>query len=111
MLQDIGGGNGNRIQALIEARCAWCGPVPLARPALEAHVGRGGDALLEFACPVCRRSNLRPLSGRDVAALRWFGVAGGDGPAPFELLEEHAGPPITWDDLIDFHQAMERHAA
>jgi hypothetical protein len=29
------------------------------------------------------------------------------GRVPFELLEAHTGPPLSWDDLLDFKPALE----
>jgi hypothetical protein len=67
--------------------------------------------LLEFWCPTCERLNVRALGRPELASLTRVGATPSEGPAPFELLEEHNGPPITWDDLIDFHQAVSRLSA
>jgi hypothetical protein len=32
------------------------------------------------------------------------------GSAPFELLEPHAGPPLSWDDVLDFMLALESNS-
>jgi hypothetical protein len=93
---------------MFEARCAWCGPVPMDRGALVVHVGGAAEALLEFTCPSCGRMNVRPLDPPDVLVLSAVGVEPSAGPAPLELLERHEGPTISWDDLIDFHQDMAR---
>ena len=66
------------------------------------------EGLFEFRCPSCDRLNIRPLAQADISTLVEVGVSPSRGPAPFELLEEHEGPPITWDDLIDFHDAVAR---
>jgi hypothetical protein len=89
-------------------RCAWCGPeeLPLERVQITARSPREG--LFEFRCPSCERLNIRALEPADLSTLVEVGVSPGRGPAPFELLEEHRGPPITWDDLIDFHDAVAR---
>jgi hypothetical protein len=29
------------------------------------------------------------------------------GSVPFELLEPHTGPPLSWDDVLDFTLALE----
>jgi hypothetical protein len=94
--------------ARFEARCAWCGTVPLLPDQLEVRVRGGHEALFEFTCPRCARLNVRGLERRDVAALEAVGVEPVSGPGPFELLEQHAGPPIGWDDIIDLHQAWFR---
>ena len=95
-------------RALLEARCAWCGPVRFEPPGLRVHVGSGADALFEFDCPRCGRSTLGPLVPTDVDVLVAAGAPRHRGRAPFELLERRSGPPIGWDDLIDFHQALAR---
>jgi hypothetical protein len=106
---------GSRAGARFEARCAWCGPVTLSASDLVVHVSvrtERADALFEFDCPRCLRTNLRGVDGPDVLTLNSAGVAVRRDAAPFELLEERSGPPIGWDDLLDFHQALdERDAA
>jgi hypothetical protein len=98
-----------------EARCTWCGPVTVAQDGLHVFVSPRGAGLFEFRCPGCTRANFRSLSISDLEALALAGILPAEGRAPFELLEERSGPPIAWDDLIDFHQeidgAFERHAA
>jgi hypothetical protein len=95
-----------------EARCAWCGPVAVERAGLGIHLGSGSQALVEYTCARCSHVNVRPLRLGDVAALALAGVHSVDGAAPFELLEERTGPPISWDDILDFHlnlSGRERH--
>jgi hypothetical protein len=98
-----------------EARCAWCGPVAVAHEGLHVFVSPRGASLFEFRCPSCARMNFRSLSISDLEALALAGILPAQGRAPFELLEERSGPPIAWDDLIDFHheidEALERDAA
>jgi hypothetical protein len=91
-----------------EARCSWCGPFRLGPSGLGLHLGSGSDALIEYTCPRCARLNVRPLRSGDVAALALAGVHSVGGVAPFELLEERSGPPIGWDDVLDFHQGLWR---
>jgi hypothetical protein len=88
-----------------EARCVWCGTVGLEPENLSYQVS-GREALATFACPSCSRLNVRALRRVDAAALLVAGVRRSEGPVPFELLEMRSGPPIGWDDLIDFHQAL-----
>jgi hypothetical protein len=99
-------GTGPRPGTRVEARCAWCGFVELLPAELRVHGSTDGEGLFEFACPSCGRLNVRPLDEADLAALDQVGVAVRSGPAPFELLEPHDGPSISWDDLLDFHQAL-----
>lgn len=73
---------------------------------LHVFVSPRGAGLFEFTCPACGRVNFRALSIADLEALALAGVRPVGGRAPFELLEERSGPPIGWDDLLDFHQAL-----
>jgi hypothetical protein len=97
--------------AAAEARCAWCGAVPIRPEDVIVHARRSGPGLLEFRCPSCTEVNLRPLDGDDVRVLGALGIRARRGPAPFELTEPRTGPPIGWDDLIELHEALEREAA
>ena len=73
---------------------------------LKVHSAGDDRGLLEFACPACGRLNVRRLGQPELAALDNVGATKAPGTAPFELLEEHSGPPITWDDLIELHEAV-----
>jgi hypothetical protein len=95
-------------EARVQARCVWCGGVEFALGELRVHTASAHQGLLEFSCPTCGRLNVRPLGGTELEALGKIGAPRSSGPAPFELLEEHIGPPISWDDLIDFHEAVTR---
>ena len=35
-------------------------------------------------------------------------LIGAELAVPFELLEAHAGPALSWDDLLDFKLALDR---
>lgn len=93
----------------VQARCAWCGQVELGPDSLRIDMGSGDAALFEFVCPLCSRLNLGAIDGTETPALLAAGAEWHRGPAPFELLEERSGPPIGWDDLLDFHQALAEH--
>jgi hypothetical protein len=106
-----GEGRTRRRRFRVEARCAWCGVIPLEADDLAVHAGHEGErgGLLEFSCPSCDRLNLRRLAAHEVELLAGVGIGPMDQaerPAPLELLEIRSGPPITWDDLLDFHQEL-----
>ena len=98
---------GPEMMARFEARCAWCGPVGFEADGLKLHVGRE-QSLFEFVCPACGRLNLRPLAVREAATLLAAGIHQTRGLAPFELLEARQGPPIGWDDVLEFHEELDR---
>jgi hypothetical protein len=102
------GGDSSTDQARVQAGCLWCGTVEFGLHELQVHVAGEDEGLLEFSCPVCGRLNVRALGRAELASLTRVGATPSEGPAPFELLEEHTGPAITWDDLIDFHEAVSR---
>jgi hypothetical protein len=84
--------------------------IPLAPEALRVfaadRAGRRDEGLLEFACPSCRRLNLRRLSARDLSVLASVGFQPEPRSGPLELLERRPGPALTWDDVLDFHEAI-----
>lgn len=91
----------------VRVQCPGCGPVVAPadefRCELEAAGGRG---ICELRCPVCSAMLIVPAQADAVETMR----RGGAGPlpvAPFELLEPHAGPPLSWDDVLDFKLALE----
>jgi hypothetical protein len=90
----------------LEAKCTWCGPVVVQRDGVWVFVSERGAGLFVFLCPDCRRENYRSITISDLEALALAGILPAEGRAPFELLEDRSGPPIGWDDLIDFHQAI-----
>jgi hypothetical protein len=108
MKREFEGAEAGQNEARVQARCVWCGEVEFDLAYLRVHEASAEEGLLEFACPDCGRLNVRGLGGRELDALRRVGAHASSGPAPFELLEEHSGPPISWDDLIDFHQVVDR---
>ncbi len=91
---------------LVHARCPWCGRVELlASDFTCSGAGPGeGRGLCEFTCPDCSRRVFVAVPTSDIALL-WTGGAG-EGRLPLELLEPHNGPPLSWDDLLDFHLAV-----
>jgi hypothetical protein len=68
----------------------------------------GGKGLCEMRCPVCSTVVLVPAAATAVETLRRAGAGPMSGSVPFELLEAHIGPPLSWDDVLDFSLALER---
>jgi len=98
------------MQSAIKVRvtCPGCGPlvVPVAevRCELEAKADKG---ICELRCPVCSATLVVPAGAAVVETMRGAGAGHMSGSVPFELLEPHAGPPLSWDDLLDFKLALD----
>ena len=98
------------MQSAIKVRvvCPGCGPqvVPAAqlRCEVEAEADKG---LCELSCPVCSATLVVRAQAAAVEVMRDGGAGHMTGSVPFELLEPHTGPPLTWDDLLDFKQALD----
>lgn len=93
---------------VVQADCRWCGPVDVATGDVRCEVPeQGSEALCEFACPICRRLILLATPPDRTRALWTAGAGRMIGPIPFEVLERHDGPPISWDDVLDFRLALE----
>jgi hypothetical protein len=58
-------------------------------------------------CPACRVVIAKPADERIVRLLLSGGVQAELWEPPAELLEPRDGPPITYDDLLDLHLALE----
>lgn len=63
-----------------------------------------GEGVYSFVCPVCEDVVEKPADRKIVSLLRSVGVEITEHEAPVaELAERPGGPPITIDDVIDFH--------
>ena len=93
----------------IEATCPACGPVERLPQDFELAVCDYADASwYAFVCPDCSIRVQKHADERVVELLIAEGVDPTRWDLPAEILEEHDGPPISLDDLIDFHQLLER---
>lgn len=60
-----------------------------------------------FSCPSCRQQVEKEACDHQIAALLTAGVIVQRWTLPAELLEQHDGPPICFDDLLDFHVQLQ----
>ncbi len=60
-----------------------------------------------FQCPRCNIRTTKDATERIVELLRSAGVETTEWRDPVELLEPHSGPPISPNDLLDFHTLLE----
>lgn len=90
--------------ATIRASCPTCGDVELTTRDVRVMVcSTTNEGSYAFRCPSCRVGVSKPAEARVVDVLVASGVSLSVWQMPAELDEPHAGPPITHDDLLEFH--------
>ena len=93
----------------IRATCPTCGGVELRSSDIRLTVcNKAGLSWYAFDCDGCEQEIRKPADGRVIALLVSGGVRAELWEVPAEALEAHDGPPLTWDDLVDFGVALER---
>ena len=87
----------------IKASCPSCGDVELTPAQVRLVVcSVKAWSYYAFSCPGCLEEVRKP-AGRDVVALLVSGgVLAEPWTVPAEALEEHAGPVLSYDDVLDF---------
>jgi hypothetical protein len=95
---------------LVQAECPTCGAVIAKASALTCGVSEADEsALCEFPCPTCDRVLLIPVAPIEISPLLLLG-AHKTRSLPFELLEEHSGPTVSWDEVLDLHFELENQS-
>lgn len=98
------------MRSSIEVRvvCPGCGPLVVPAEEFRCEVeANGNQGPCEMRCPVCSNHVLVPAVASAVETLRKAGAGHMSGSVPFELLESHTGPPLSWDEVLDFKLALE----
>jgi hypothetical protein len=95
--------------AKLRATCPNCGAVELPPNAFDFRwCSYGPASYYEFTCTGCQASVRKPADEATAQLL----IAGGVRPnlwhMPLEALELRVGPPLNYDDLIDFHNELGR---
>ncbi len=87
----------------IKASCPSCGDVELTPTQVRLVVCSVTSwSYYAFTCTTCQ-DEVRKPAGRDVVALLVSGgVVAEPWNIPAEALEEHSGPVLTYDDVLDF---------
>ena len=94
-------------RGLVRADCPTCGEVVAPAGRIVCGVSEAEEtALCEFPCPGCDRLLLIPLTPAELPALVLLGARRSDS-LPFELLETHSGPAVSWDEVLDLHFELE----
>jgi hypothetical protein len=92
----------------IRASCPRCGEVELTAAQVSLDVCANAPlSSYAFACPVCHDGIRKPADDHVVSLLVSGGVSADVWEIPAEVLEEKSGPPIGYDDLLDFVLRLE----
>jgi len=93
----------------IEATCPTCGTVECTPAMFELAVcDQKESSYYVFECPECTERVQKHAEARVIELLIAEGVKPRVWSLPAEILETHAGPALTVDDLLDFHIALEQ---
>ena len=87
----------------IKASCPTCGEVELTPEDVSLMVcSHAPLSYYAFTCWTCTHEIRKPADDHVVALLVSGGVPAQVWELPAEALEEHTGPQLTYDDLLDF---------
>jgi len=90
--------------ATIRASCPTCGDVELTSGDVTVLVcSTTNVSSYAFQCPTCDIAVTKPAEPRVVDLLVSTGVRLSVWQLPAELEEVKSGPPIGYDDLLEFH--------
>lgn len=94
--------------ALVRIACSECGDVELWSRDLEVRICFDtGRSTYLFRCPVCRMIEVNPGDEQIVDILVAAGVRCIEWRLPAELGERPAGKPLTYADVLDFHELLQ----
>jgi hypothetical protein len=95
--------------ATIRASCPTCGDVELTTRDVTVQVcSTNNQGSYSFRCPDCRMAVSKPAEARIVDLLVSSGVRLSVWHMPAELDEQRSGPPIDYDDILEFHFELQR---
>lgn len=95
--------------AIIRASCPRCGDVELASPDMTVRVHNpDGSGSYAFECRRCGEVVVKSAETRTIDLLMASGVRQSLDPPPAEVSERPNIPdPITDDEMIEFHEALQ----
>lgn len=92
----------------IKATCPGCGEVDLTAEDIILRIGPAGlGNTYGFTCPHCSEYVEKVADDRIIRLLLSGGVVPVPVHVPAEALEPRNGPPICYDDILDFHMVLE----
>jgi hypothetical protein len=95
--------------ATIRATCHHCGDVEMTTADVWVRICADDNAgTYSFRCPLCEVVVIKPAEPHIVDLLVASGVAWSTWTRPAEFFEAKGGPAFTHDDLLDFHDLLER---
>lgn len=98
-----------RIMATVRATCADCGDIEVGSDEVKVRVCVDDDqGSYVLRCPRCTMAVAKAAEPSIVQVLVAAGSALTMWHLPAELTEAHVGPPLTHDELLAFHQLLER---
>ena len=91
----------------IKASCPSCGEVELTQADVRLQVcSHAPLSFYAFDCPGCAVEIRKPADSHVISLLISGGVNAQVWDVPAEALEEHDGPSLGYDDLLDFAMAI-----
>jgi hypothetical protein len=94
--------------AIVRATCPTCGDIELGVSKVKVQVCISTAAsTYSFLCPDCRLIVNKEANDRVVETLTKAGAEVRAWWLPAELAEPKLGPPISYNDLLEFHLALE----
>jgi predicted RNA-binding Zn-ribbon protein involved in translation (DUF1610 family) len=91
----------------IKATCPGCGEVDLTAEDILLRIGASRTVnTYGFTCPTCGDFVQKSADDRIVRLLLSGGVVPVPVHVPAEALEVHDGPPISHDDILNFHEML-----
>jgi hypothetical protein len=95
----------------IKATCPDCGEVDLTADDILLRVGaRASVNTYGFSCPKCHEFVEKPADERVIRLLLSGGVMPTLVHVPAEILEPRQGPPIDYDDILNFHETLQNES-
>jgi len=95
--------------AIIRASCPDCGDVELTSRDVTVRVNSStNEGSYAFQCPECQLAVSKAAEPRIIDLLVSSGVELFVWTVPAELMEERTGPPICYDDLLQFHYQLQQ---